>query len=91
MENPLTKATFWQSLVMCLVCASFIRANFDPQGAAFELWKNSPESVMVFLGLGVGMKMTKDVVDNMTNKKTQIAIAATRQQADQQAEEPKEQ
>lgn len=82
MVNPLTKATFWQSLVMALVCFSFIRANIDPQGAAFLLWQSSPESIMAFLGLGVGMKMTKDVFDNMTNKKTEIAIAATQQQAD---------
>lgn len=76
------KATFWQNLVMALMCISFIYANFDEKSAAHLLWKSSPESMMVFLGLGVGMKMTKDVVDNMTNKKTEIAIAATQQQVE---------
>lgn len=57
---------------MLLVCISFIVANIFPQSAAFLLWSKSAESLMAFMGLGVGMKMTKDVAESYISRKNRV-------------------
>lgn len=53
---------------MALVAGSFVAANLNYPGAV-KLWNESAESLFVFLGLGLGLKMGKDVVQNYVTKK----------------------
>lgn len=71
LPNKLTNmftAKFWQNTTMALMCLSFLAANAR-MGAAYNLWSQSPQSLMMFLGLGVGMKMVKDSVDKTMTMK----------------------
>jgi hypothetical protein len=54
-------AALWQNAVAALIALSFIDANIRLDGAAHRLWHESPESLMLYLSIGVGMKMAKDV------------------------------
>lgn len=58
----------WQDLTMFLVLASFVMANFSIPGA-LVLWTTTPQGLGILISLGVGMKMTKDVIELWLNKK----------------------
>ena len=68
MPSEVVNAKFWQNLVMLLICLSFIYANLS-DGPAHDLWSNSPESMILFLTAGVGLKMGKDVLDRAVTMK----------------------
>lgn len=62
------KASLFQNLVTTLVCLSFVDAHLH-EGTGFKLWSQSPEGMLLFLTVGVGMKMTKDVVTTAVTKR----------------------
>ncbi len=67
-------AKFWQNMVMALICLSFIYANAR-HGAAYDLWHDSPEAMILFLTTGVGLEMGKDVAEQMVNRRLSAGSA----------------
>ena len=58
----------WQNIVAVLVSASFVAANMG-YGQALRLWENGATAILVYFGLGVGMKMGQRSFDNLVASK----------------------
>ncbi len=61
-------SAIWQNIVAVLVCGSFVAANVG-YGSALRLWENGASAILVFFGLGVGMKMGQRSFDNLVANK----------------------